>query len=142
MEPFVTATTEAAADVDYDGAIGQDITFTIDGFEVVAHSPTTNQLAMFFANFGDTVGTITSTLDILNFYFDRFDNDARQHLKRRLNDPTDGFNLGHVQAMLMQLLEEWGGRPTTSPQDSPVLRRNAGRKSTAKPQDAPLTRSA
>jgi len=140
MKSFSTAAKAAGHEKDL--PIGPDVQFEHDGRTVVAKSPTAPQLAIFLSAFGDTAEMGTRVVDTLNFYSSRFSREDGAYFKRRLNDPDDAFDFADMSEILAWLIEEWSGRPTTSPSDSVSWPTPTGNGSTAGLQDAVSTRSA
>lgn len=140
MKSFSTAANAAAHEKDL--PIGPDVQFEYGGREFTAKSPTGPQLALFLAAFGDTADLGTRVVDTINFWSSRFKREDAAHFKRLLADPDDVFDFVKMSEILSWLIEEWSGRPTTSPSVSSSLPTPTGNGSTAGPQDAVLTPSA
>jgi hypothetical protein len=140
MKSFSTAA--KAASHDKEAPIQPPITFEHDGRTVTASAPTGPQFALFLSAFGETAPETNRIFDSLNFFAERFNRDDSSYFKRRINDPDDPFDMEALSEILTWLIEEWSGRPTTSPSDSSSLPTATGNDSTAGPQDAALTHSA
>jgi hypothetical protein len=140
MKSFSTAAKAAGHEKDL--PIGEDVEFEHDGRTVKALSPTGPQLAIFLAAFGDTAVEGRRVVDTINFFSSRFVNEEASYFRRRLNDPDDAFDFDAMSEILVWLIEEWSGRPTTSPSDSSRWPQPTGNGSTAGPQDAASTPSA
>lgn len=140
MKAFTTAAKAAAHERDL--PIGPPVKFDFDGRTCTANAPTAPQLAVFLAAFSDTAQAQVSVTDSINFFHSRFEREDAAYFKRRLLDPEDPFEFDEVVEIITFLLEEWSGRPTTSPSDSAPSRTATGKSSTATPQDAVLIPSA
>ena len=128
MEPFITA---AEAD-DTDEIVGKPITFMLDDEEVTALPPTTSQMALFMAAFADSApNDEVAVMDTINFFMSLFEGDDATYVKRKLLDRNDPFGLKAVTKLIILLVEEWSGRPMSSPQDSPTLPASDGPRLTA-----------
>ena len=139
MKSFSTAAKAAAHQRDL--PIGQDVTFQHDERTVIASCPTGPQLAIFLSAFGDTAEDSHRVVDTINFFTSRFVREDASYFRRRLNDPNDAFDFDAMSDILVWLIEEWSGRPTTSPSESSEWPTPTGNGSTAGPQDAALTHS-
>lgn len=145
MKSFSTAAKAAAHEKDL--PIQPPITFEHDERKVTVNAPTGPQLALFLAAFGDTFGPSsqeqngTRVVDTINFFTSRFNREDAAYFKRRLTNAEDPFDFEDMTEILTWLIEEWSGRPTTSPSESAPLPTPTGNGSTAGPQDAVLTHS-
>jgi len=140
MKSFSTAAKAAGHQKDL--PIMEDVEFEHDERTVKAFSPTGPQLALFLAAWGDTAEESHRMVDTINFFSSRFSREDASYFRRRLNDPDDPFDFEAMSDILVWLIEEWSGRPTTSPSDSSRWPQPTGSVSTAGPQDAALTPSA
>ena len=140
MKSFSTAAKAAAHETD--PPVGPPITFDIDGRQVTALAPTAAQMAVFMSAFAETTEIAVTITDSINFFHDRFQRADATYFKKRLLDPTDPFEFDQVTDILLWLVEEWSGRPTSSPSDSAPSQSNGGPTSTGTPQDKVLIPSA
>lgn len=128
MREFVTAARQAPSALE--GA--EPIEFVVDGETFMAYPPTTGQLAMLVASQAknrEVPDTVAAVIDFLDGILDEH---AQVVFRKRLMDRDDPFDFDTVNWIVENLIEEWGGRPTTSPSGSSPSRRSAGSRSTAK----------
>lgn len=105
-----------------------DITFQIDGDELIAHPPTSGQLALFLTGTGGGVGAVQSMFDFLDAVLDEEGVDiVREKLQ-------EGVELALITDIINYLIEEWTARPTKSSTASTASRKSTGSRSTAKPR--------
>lgn len=125
MKDFVTAVT-----ADKTEPIGPDITFTVDGYELVARAPGPGQMTLLLAAVGDTITDQQSVADSINWLFSLLEGEDRRHLKVRLLDNEDPFGAEEVAAILQYLIEEWSGKDSDKRSDSRSSRSRTGARST------------
>lgn len=113
-----------------------DIEFSIDGTDVVAHPPTTGQLALFIASTGG--GGMTSVQAMFDFLGAILDDEGFDLIEEKLND---GVELALITDVITYLIEEWSARPTQQSSESTASRRSTGKRSTAKRPAAAKTPS-
>lgn len=112
----------------------EPIPFTLDGAQYTAQPPSETQFALLLASMSDTRGTEEGLAAILDFFFDLFDDEDADALKKRLHDRKDPFGFPMMQEILENLVEEWTDRPTKPSSGSTTSRKSTGRSSTAKPR--------
>jgi hypothetical protein len=118
-----------------DEHVGKEVTCRVDDFEVVFSAPTQSQMAMLLAASSATGDTVESIADTINFFFSMVeDENQHSHLKQRLFDRDDPFEIKNIVDILTFLIEEWTARPTQPPSDSMPSQPSVGRRSTAKRQ--------
>jgi hypothetical protein len=104
-----------------------DITFQIDGEDLVASPPTTGQLALFLSTTsGGGMAAVRSMFDFLEAILD---DDGFATVQEKLND---GVDLALITEIISYLIGEWSDRPTVPASASTASPRSTGRKSTAR----------
>ena len=128
MREFVTAARQAP--IALEGA--EPIEFVLDGETFTAYPPTTGQLALLVASQAKNREVPDTVAAVIDFLDGILDDNAQATFRRRLMDRDDPFDFDTVNWIVENLIEEWGGRPTTSPSGSAPSRRSGGSRSTAK----------
>lgn len=106
-------------------------TFTIDGHPVTATKPKD----AFIKTMGlmEGGGSDLAKLEAIDLWLERvFDTASAAHLKARLDDADDDFDLEDMGQVNAKLLEVWADRPTTRPSASRGRQRSTGKPSTAR----------
>lgn len=107
----------------------EDVAFTLDGRELIAHPPTTGQLALFVAASGSGgLKTITGIFEFMEAVLDEDDYDYIEELLH------EGVDLDLITDIISALIGEWSARPTGSSSGSTSSRKRTGKPSTAKPR--------
>lgn len=125
MREFETAL-KAVTDTDTDDGME----FAVDGEVLHCYRPSDGQLAVLMASVSRSQSTANQIAGIINFFVEVLDDDSHAYLVGRLLDRRDPFGLQEVQAIMEWMIEEWTGRPTSSPSASTPSRRSGGRRST------------
>ena len=132
MREFTTAATRGKAGVP--NAI--DIEFKLDDEVLVAHAPTSGQVALFVQH--GRGGGLSSVTALFEFFSDVLDDADWLKIEEKLRDGMDVEILAEISSFL---IGEWSGRPTKLSSVSSPTPNGTGRKSTAKRQAAVLTTS-
>jgi hypothetical protein len=125
MEQFSTASRRGHTAVTND----VDVAFLWDDVEMVAHPPTTGQLALFLASQGK--GNSKSLAGLFDLLSEVLEPEHWALIERELRDGVDAEMCTEV---VRYLIGEWTGRPTTPRSGSPTSRKPTGTSSTAKPR--------
>lgn len=105
-------------------------TEVLSTFDIRYYRPSDGQFAVLMAGTGrhasngETIGTV------LNFFESVLDDDSAKHIRGRLLDREDEFGLKEVKAIMEDMIEEWGGRPTKRPSASSASLKTDGQNST------------
>lgn len=129
MREFFTAVRDEDEVVDE----SSQVVMTLDGVELVFNEPSSGQLAMMMA-MGSRKLDMTAAGDFIHLFIELADYDTQRHLRQRLLDRDDTFDLeseGGIFDLWEALTEEWSGRPTKQPRDYQAPRRSTGSASTA-----------
>lgn len=127
MRQFTTAAKRGAAGV----ANPIDLSFEYEVregefIEMVAHPPTTGQLALFMGGNGRGMANVRALFDFLATVLDDKDYAIIEGQLR------DGLDLQVVIDLVQYLSGEWSARPTSPPSDSSQSRKSTGRRSTVR----------
>lgn len=109
----------------------EDLTFMWGDVEMVAHPPSSGQLALFMAGQagGSTaLGHAQRIRAIFDFLASVLDQSAYDIVEQDLHE---GVDVEVVIEVVEYLVEEWSARPTSPPRDSSPSRRTTGTRSTA-----------
>lgn len=108
--------------------------------ECNAYNPGTDALVMLMADAtGRRQGSTDKAVGVIDFFFSTLDDAANDYLYKRLVDPRDPLGVEQITEWTLELVREWGGRPTQQPSDFARSRKTGGLKST--PPTSPSTRS-
>ena len=132
MKEFSTAATRGKAGV----TNPIKIEFKLDDKVLVAHPPTTGQIALFLQ--GGRDGGVNSITAMFEFFSDILDDADWDVMREKLRDGMDVDLLANVSNYL---IGEWSGRPTVPSSVSSRTRNGTGRQSTAKRPAAGRTTS-
>lgn len=138
MREFDTAVQEAYDETE--GLADDGSTFKInerakDGtlvrsVECTYYRPTPEQVAMLMSSLGRHTSHQTQLAGAIDFFVAVLDEDSHAYIVDRLMNRNDPFGLEDVEPIIMEMVEEWTGRPTQPPSGSTQSRSNGGRKST------------
>lgn len=92
--------------------------------------PTEGQVAMTMAAMGRHTNNNTKLAGIIDFMIGVLDEPSHHYIVDRLMDRKDPFGLEDVEGIMMEMIEEWTGRPTQPPSGSTSSQRPGGRNST------------
>jgi len=104
--------------------------------EMVAHAPTTGQLALFFAK--QYEGGTAGVRAMFDFLAAVLDDHAYKQIENQLHE---GLDVAVLIEVVQYLIEEWSARPTKRPPTSSGSRQATGKRSTAKQLAAVSTTS-
>lgn len=111
--------------------LGEDVTISVDGREVVFYAPTTGQLAIAMATVGGPGGLSETTAGSINFFFSLLGDEDADWFQVRLFDRDDSFDIDAVADLVKMLMEEWSATPTKQPSDFAPSQSSSGQRSTA-----------
>lgn len=120
---------------------GNDVTYSIDGREVVFKAPTSGQMIAGIIGVDEDAEPSELVKTTLNFFFSLVSAKDHAYFRRRLLDYDDPFNEEDIANIVSSLVEEWSARPTKQPSDYLPSQRNGGPRSTAKRQATASTPS-
>jgi len=104
--------------------------------KMVAHAPTTGQLALFLGHQNDpNSGGVRALFSLLSDILDDGNYDLIEAQLR------EGLDVDVIVEIVQYLVSEWAARPTGPPSGSSASRRSTGAGSTAKPRNAVSTTS-
>lgn len=127
MKQFVTAARRGAAAVDNP----IDVPFMFDDTEMIAHAPTSGQIALYMAK--QSEGGAGSFRALFDFMAAVLSQPHYDQIEKALHE---GLDLMVLVEIVNYCMEEWSARPTTSvPASSPSLT-NTGPPSTERPLSA------
>jgi hypothetical protein len=128
VKAFVTsANTEESAPA------GEPITVSVDGREITFNAPDINQVVLLTAAMEGASTDAGLAATMLNAFMYMIDTDRdAAHIRGRLFNSRDKFDLGNVSEIMAYLLETWSNRPTGSSSDASPSRSNGGKKSKAR----------
>lgn len=132
MKEFSTAATRGKAGV----TNPVKIEFMLDDKTLVAHPPTTGQIALLLQ--GGRDGGVSSITAMFEFFSDILDDADWAIIHEKLRD---GMDVDLLAAVSTYLIGEWSGRPTVPSSVSSRTRNGTGRQSTAKRPAAERTTS-
>jgi hypothetical protein len=127
IREFITAVekTEEAETTEAPG-----LAFMIDGQELFAYRPTEGQFALLMMALGRHASETDQFAGIIDFFINVLDAPSQRYVIDRMMGRTNIIPLSKIVEVMEWFVEEWGGRPFTSPSASTSSRRNGGRKST------------
>lgn len=138
----------AVDDVEETDDDGVGVEFTIagkgldDGRSYLAFVPTSTQIGVYAASFGEDNTEVEQLAATLDFLRHTMEPESFLHIKRRLQDRNDKqVTIGVISQVLEYLFEEITARPTPPSSSSSSPRRTAGARSTAASPGGASTRS-
>jgi hypothetical protein len=132
MREFTTAASRGKAGV----TNAVDIEFMLDDEVLMAHPPTSGQVALFIQH--GRGGGISSITSLFEFFSDVLEDKDWKIVEDKLRDGMDVELLAEISNYL---IGEWSGRPTKPSSASTPTRNGTGQKSTAKRPAAMRTTS-
>lgn len=108
-----------------------DLPFTLDGSDYVLRAPKDAQLAYLYASSATSRDGNDRIAAILDFFEAALAPPGNELLRTRLLDPADELELEDVMSIIEWAIEEWTGRPPTSPNGSSQQPSAVGRRSKA-----------
>lgn len=106
--------------------------FSVDGEVLWAVRPKAGQLMALVRSYNAGADEFEQVKVLEGFLDLCLEPETAAVLRDRMDDPDDGFDLEHVQALMEGLQTHWFARPTGRPSSSSGTRRRTGRGSTAR----------
>lgn len=116
-------------------------TMADDDTQLYALPPTTGQLALLAGAMSEFADEGRVAASVMDMFWSLLDEDTGRHLRGRLRDRKDVFELEDVMNILEWVVEETTARPTKQPSDYLESRASSGRRSTAPARKRASTRS-
>lgn len=138
MKSFTLAASEA------NGAGNEALPFQLEGddTQLYAYAPTQGQLVLLLDLADATPETMALAANrVMSVFWECLDDDTEAHLRERLLERTDPFDLPDIQNIIEWLVEESTARPTTPPSGSTGSPGSTGQRSTARARQRASTRS-
>jgi hypothetical protein len=122
---FTTAAKAEEADEE------KPLPFTLDGVELTIWPPKAAQLALMTAATSEYTEDNEAVATFITTFFSLLDPDSARHLRGRMFDRTDSFEIQDVMDIMMWASEQVAGRPTEPSPGSTPSRQTSGPSSTA-----------
>lgn len=105
------------------------------------YRPTSGQVAIMMAAFGEDASVADGAASILHFYRNIMEPEGYAAIKSILNNPRIPDSLERVMELTQDVIEEFTGNPTKQPTDYLQSQKSAGQNSTASRRAPASTRS-
>lgn len=109
----------------------QPLPFTLDGVDLTIFPPKSSQLALMTAATSEYAEDNEAVATFITTFFSLLDADSARHLRTRMFDRDDSFEIDDVMKIMMWAAEQVAGRPTEPSPGSSPSRQISGRSSTA-----------
>lgn len=105
----------------------------VDGFDETLRfrTPKTGAIAYLAARLSSSRSKPGDMAKFINHMVDLMDEDTQEAVEERLFDPDSNFDIDELMDLWSRIVEDEGGRPTKSPDDSSKSPPSGGKNSTA-----------
>jgi hypothetical protein len=111
---------------------GEEQTIKIDGREVTFRSPNPSQIVLIVAAIESSAQSVSLAAAMINAFFSIIKNPAdASHLRGRLFDSEDAFDMVNIAEIMSALMEEWSGKATPPSSEQSSSQPPTGRTSRA-----------
>lgn len=91
-----------------------DVTFLLDGVQMVCRAPKNAQLAYLIAAASSGRNQEDQVAGVLDFFEQALDPPSLRIFRRRLLDSDDAFDFDDAMGIFTYVCEQWSGRPSGS----------------------------